>query len=121
MTRVQSLSAVTLYKLCMRAYFRIESLMTDPANGYQPFGWDWPTAWVLHPNLVRMYRRVKCEFHRRAAAEGMSINEYRRAYVHDRHLITGRRRRARRLPLAIERMLVASGDLAPVGRCRLPR
>lgn len=121
MTRLQSLSPVALYKLAMRAFFRVEARMTGPAMGYQPFGWDWRTARLLHPQLTRMHDRVRDEFRRRADAEGMTLNEYRRAYVHDRHLITGRRRRSRKLPKAIEQMLVNSGDLASPERCALPR
>lgn len=27
-----------------------------------PFGWDWPTMWVLYPRKVRVFRRLKARY-----------------------------------------------------------
>ncbi len=98
MDRVKSLSNVCLYVLGMRAFVRIERAMTAPYMGYQPFGWDMPTANMLHPTLVRMYYRVRDEMKARATAAGFkTVADFQKATIAKKHWTTGKRRFRRTL------------------------
>lgn len=76
MKTLHKLSALALVAIGQHLYDKIVQAMTGPHMGYQPYGWDWDTAWMLHERLVRAYTRVRNEFVRRAKAAGMSLQQF---------------------------------------------
>ena len=40
---------------------RIINYFHKSATG-DPFGWDWPTMWVLHPDLCDRFRALRAEW-----------------------------------------------------------
>lgn len=67
-----------LYRIARRNFTKVSIRMTSPYMGYQPFGWDWPTARMLYPLQVRHADRCKAELQRRAELAGANWPDYRR-------------------------------------------
>lgn len=65
-----------LVRIASRNYAKVQKRMTSKDMGYQPFGWDWPTARMLHPLHCRHADRCKAELKRRADAAGLTLAAY---------------------------------------------
>lgn len=75
--RIRQMPTPALWIMRTRAFARVERAMTHdvPANALI-FGWDWPTAFVLWPRLVRSYEAVKGELRRRFKESGLKEQEF---------------------------------------------
>lgn len=65
MNRLELLSNEKLVQLAARVFCVIDALMDHPANGYQPYGWDWPTFGAIYPRKRAAWRRLAAEATRR--------------------------------------------------------
>lgn len=81
MKRIETIPLPKLWEMNGRMYIRIDAVMGSMGWDANRYGWDWPTAWVLHPNLVRMYRRSKDELRRRWKLTGLSAQEFVTRYI----------------------------------------
>ena len=75
-SRVKRLSTRNLWKLTWRQFDRVDDLMTEGCEGGLTFGWDWPTAFVLHERWVKAYRRTRNELNRRFKESGLTAEQF---------------------------------------------
>lgn len=63
--RLQNLTDNALLLIAVRVFQVIDNLMSDPRDGYQPYGWDWPTFHMIYPRKYNAWRRLSTEAKRR--------------------------------------------------------
>ena len=67
-TRLSKLTDSQLYTIAKRVRDCVDRLMSDPADGYQPFGWDWPTFRAIHTRKWNVLHAICEEAKRRGLA-----------------------------------------------------
>jgi len=74
--RVSKLADKSVVALGARVFTRIQDKMWSLGWDANRYGWDWPTAFVLHPRLVNRYNALRGEASRRSSVAGSTIIEW---------------------------------------------